>query len=270
MHEGSREERLAANRPILELDAGTLDIRWSSGSLTTQGGLIRERSSRLDIEFTQTMGEDERGATVGSVRLFHGALSASFGGQLEALGIQGLSGSFSGIGIGAAWTGQSGLYVDLRGSIHRFNVNLTGGHPFAATGASASVEVGQTMPMPGGWTVTPSMQLGHAYVRTPAVHHLGRDLAGGATSSWLARAGVHAQRDIRTEAGAGAVWGSLNGFHETGPRGTARGSFIEVGIGGSYTADASNLTVSGGLFAPVTGPGRGRDIRAAVNLSMRF
>lgn len=151
------------------------------------------------------------------------------------------------------------------------NPGTGGGSPGGGGGATAETGGGGDGASTGGTGGGVSVGGGGVSVATMGLSQgepLGAE-AGGTTRSTQSRIGAVLQRVWTGEKGERlSAYGSLDLLKETGGS-FARGSWAEVGLGGSITSEDGLSTFSAGLSTPISGPGAG-DVRASIGLNIRF
>lgn len=173
-------------------------------------------------------------------------------GQLEGtIGVDGLAHGFYGsvgsnnvrarfLGTYATYLHGNGFYADavLQAGSYRYSVqpNLKMGASGKGSGVTASVEIGQSLPLAEGWRIEPQLQLIHQHVSADDVLISGARVRQDAGGGWLARVGVRVKGSIETGVGLLEPYGRLSVY-----RGGS-GSDIASFIGPAASTDIASKT----------------------------
>jgi subtilase-type serine protease len=201
---GSSGERRAWGRVV----SGDMQIRQAGTVMASSSGRFSGAQAGTDLWANPNwrvgvyVGQLEGDVDVNG--LAHGAYGAA--------GSNGLRARF--LGSYATYLHGNGFYADavLQAGSYRYTVQpgLAASASGKGRGTTASVEVGQALPLSGGWSIEPQLQLIHQHLRMDDVMisgaRVGQDTGGG----WLARLGVRIKGSIATAAGTLQPYGKLS------------------------------------------------------------
>lgn len=118
------------------------------------------------------------------------------------------------LGAYATYATPSGFYADavLQVARHKYTLSPDGNASVAGKGdgLQASIEVGQSFGLGGGWFIEPQLQLVHERVDLDDVDLAGTRVRNDADSGWLARAGVRIKGELSTGLGSLQPYARVN------------------------------------------------------------
>ena len=168
------------------------------------------------------------------------------------------------LGLYGTWTGgTTGFYADavLQAGRHRYTVNPLGGFGTKGKGGgtTASIEVGQSLGLGGGWHIEPQLQLIHQQLDMDDARLSGALVRQESHSGWIARAGVRLRGEFVTGIGTVQPYGRLNVYHAAGGTDVSRfigpAGFTDIATpaGSTFTELATGLTLKLGARMSVYG-----------------
>ena len=160
------------------------------------------------------------------------------------------------VGAYATYSAPSGFYADAVLQYGRHDYTLhPDGNPAASgkgDGVQASIEVGQSFALGGGWFIEPQLQLIHEQVNLDPVNLAGTQVNADADSGWIGRAGVRIKGEMSTGVGSLQPYARVNLYRASS--GQDRVSFVTPAAGTSiYSATGyTSAEVAGGFTLTVS------------------
>lgn len=270
MHERSFGERRAVADKIEGGADFATDFRITNERVTMESGL-RDSFRKIEVEQGFNISEDDNGTLIGNVTLFHGKIDAGFADQSISRGIASYVAEGYGSSVGLTWL-KSGFYVDGKIGVNRYSLDFADiEDEGSASGANLNFEMGSRFELDDGWTVTPSAQFSITSVKTKTFEaNDGTTFVGSSTTNRRARIGLNVGREWTDNSGAQIrAFATVDALSENGGE-LSRGNFAEVGLGGSFLAKDSAASFNAMVHAPVSGSGKGNDLRASLSATWRF
>lgn len=160
------------------------------------------------------------------------------------------------VGAYATYSAPTGFYADavLQYGRHDYTLHPDGNSPVSGKGdgVQASIEVGQSFPLGGGWFIEPQLQLIHEQVNLDPVSLAGTQVNADADSNWIGRAGVRIKGEMSTGIGSLQPYARVNIYRAAS--GQDRVSFVTAAANtGIYSATSyTSAEVAGGFTLTVS------------------
>ena len=155
------------------------------------------------------------------------------------------------LGAYATYATPSGFYADavLQVARHKYTLNPDGNAPVAGKGdgLQASIEVGQSFGLGGGWFIEPQLQLVHERVDLDDVDLAGTRVRNDADSGWLARAGVRIKGELSTGLGSLQPYARFNVYRASSGQDQVRFSTAAGSATISSAAGYTSAELAGGF-----------------------
>jgi outer membrane autotransporter protein len=159
------------------------------------------------------------------------------------------------LGAYATWRGDSGWYADavLQAGQHRYTAQPAAGVGAGGKGKSqlASLEVGKSFELGGGWRAEPQLQFIHQRLDIDPAAISGALVRQSPDDGLVVRAGLQLKGRIDTAAGRLQPYGRINVFHAPGGADTTQ--FLSLGGSTAIGSDAgwTSTELAGGMTLAV-------------------
>jgi fibronectin-binding autotransporter adhesin len=264
----------------------------SEAAVSTSGADVDTDTWGLQVGFDAAAVDNDRGVLIAGVNGRYGVADARIrsrfgGGEIDTKGYS--------LGATLTWHGAGGFYADAQAQLSWYDSDLDSDllgslvDKSDGTGEAFSLEVGQRLPIGGGFSFTPQAQITYSNVRFDAFFDpndaLVRSEDGDSLRSRLGVSLDH-QRSWRQESGGTAhthVYSFTNFEYEMldGSRANVSGAPLlrrdgrlwgQLGVGGSYSWDDSRFTAFSEISAKtaLSNVGDSNDLKFSAGLRMRF
>jgi len=160
------------------------------------------------------------------------------------------------VGAYATYSAPTGFYADavLQYGRHDYTLNPSGNAPVGGKGdgVQASIEVGQSFPLGGGWFIEPQLQVIHEQINLDAVNLAGTQVNGDADSGWIGRAGVRVKGEMSTGIGSLQPYARVNLYRASSGQDRVRFSTAAASTTVSASTGYTSAEVAGGFTLTVS------------------
>ncbi|HSW18009.1 MAG TPA: autotransporter outer membrane beta-barrel domain-containing protein [Ramlibacter sp.] len=154
-------------------------------------------------------------------------------------------------GAYATYAAPSGFYADavLQYGRHKYGLHPGGNAPVSGKGdgLQASIELGQSVGLGGGWIIEPQFQLVHQQLDLDEVALGGTQVGNDADNGWLARIGVRIKGELSTGIGSLQPYARLNLYRASSGQDQVRFATPAASTTISSATGYSSAEVAGGF-----------------------
>ncbi|SFN24619.1 autotransporter outer membrane beta-barrel domain-containing protein [Variovorax sp. OV329] len=155
------------------------------------------------------------------------------------------------VGAYATYAAPTGFYADavLQYGRHDYTLHPDGNSPVTGKGdgVQASIEVGQSFPLGGGWFIEPQLQLIHEQLNLDGVNLAGTQVNSDADSGWIGRAGVRIKGEMSTGIGRLQPYARVNLYRTSSGQDLVRFSTAAASTTVSSATGSTSAELAGGL-----------------------